>query len=406
MKVDFYFYRGEAISVLVSDDEGNKFIENVTEFCKDWTILIEEAKEGFPSFSFYDQYKNNDVSFFEEYSDIINGENEDYEWFGCINDGYIEFEPEDLENKGEYFAPLLYALKISRAYNYDDEPNNIFIKDNYILFSSDRSFMICSNTKVPFEPNEAQKEIKQVIKKNVSKLNIPENFVFTAEYGTSESKVTDIENALFYNIGNKTFKEKVRENTALYIKRIPSNKIGGSYKYVYNYSSFEQSYSNTKRLWEKPVISEWTDIPLGVINSNTKPTDYFLALKKNNAKIKCHSKGYGGQFGLNIKLKIPRSARYSGIINIMKPMIDGIICAFHFPKGIDLDLICKISKISKELLESCEIACLDERRYVLPYNKNKSIKWDPSDDKLQEIFIEPTYIDGDEFYFSGQLFSI
>ena len=117
MKVDFYFYRGEAISVLVSDNEGNKFIENVTEFCKDWTILIEEAKEGFPSFSYYDRYKNNDVSFFEEYSDIINGENEDYEWFGCINDGYIEFEPEDLENKGEYFAPLLYALKILRTYS-------------------------------------------------------------------------------------------------------------------------------------------------------------------------------------------------------------------------------------------------------------------------------------------------
>jgi len=108
--------------------------------------------------------------------------------------------------------------------------------------------------------------------------------------------------------------------------------------------------------------------------------------------------------GLKIELSIPRTASFTNVVNAMKPMIDGVICAFHTPDGIAVDEVSKLLNINKEVFLSAEKTCLGKRCYISPYRK--SIKWNPQDERLDYVVIEPVIVDDEKFSFSGQLFAI
>ena len=113
MKTDLYFHHDKSICAIVSAKEGYKFVDNIESFCPTWTFLIEEAKTGFDGFPFYDRYKSYDVDFWDQYLDIVEGEDDNYTFLGCIYDGVIDFDSECLTGKGEYFEPLCIAMKLS-----------------------------------------------------------------------------------------------------------------------------------------------------------------------------------------------------------------------------------------------------------------------------------------------------
>ena len=85
-------------------------------------------------------------------------------------------------------------------------------------------------------------------------------------------------------------------------------------------------------------------------------------------------------------------------------MIDGTICAFHTPNGIAVDEVSKLLNIDGEVFLSADKTCLGKWCYINPYRK--SIKWNPQDDRLDYVVIDPVVVDDREFSFSGQLFAI
>ena len=108
--------------------------------------------------------------------------------------------------------------------------------------------------------------------------------------------------------------------------------------------------------------------------------------------------------GLKIELSIPRTASFTNVVNAMKPMIDGVICAFHTPDGIAVDEVSNLLNINKEVFSSAEKTCLGKCCYISPYRK--SVKWNPQDERLDYVVIEPMMVDDKEFSFSGKLFAI
>ncbi len=405
MKTDLYLHHGKSMCAIVSAEEGYKFVDNIESFCPSWTFLIEEAKTGFDSFPFYDRYKNCDVDFWEQYLDIVEGEDDNYTFLGCIYDGVIDFDSECLKGKGEYFVPLYIAMKLSEIYDFHSIHDIIFTKD-YIVLSSDYEVMACSKIKIPFEPNPKQATFRELIQSKLKALRPFGNQILYAQYGCASSQFADVENALFYNLGAASFSGALSKETSVYFQRIQPNEIysfeNWEFQYFYHYSwapKGKHSY-----WWEHELICEWNNIPLGKVNSTSKATDYFLAIKQSQELVKCFEYGNKTTLGLKIKLSIPKTASFTTVISMMKPMIDGVICAFHTPDGIAVDEVSNLLNINKEVFSSTEKTCLGKYCYISPYRK--SVKWNPQDERLDYVVIEPMVVDDKGFSFSGKLFAI
>ena len=405
MKTDLYLHHGKSICAIVSAEEGYKFVDNIEKFCPTWTFLIEEAKAGFDGFPFYDRYSNCDVDFWEQYLDIVEGEDENYTFLGCIYDGVIDFDSECLKGKGGYFEPLYIALKLSETYDFQSIRDIIFTKD-YIVLSSDCEVMACSKIKIPFEPDPKQATFRELIQSKLKALHPFGNQILYAQYGCASSQFTDVENALFYNIGSASFSVALSKETSVYFQRIQPNEIcsfeNWEFQYFYHYSWAPKG--KHRYWWEHELICEWNNVPLGKVNSTSKATDYFLAIKQSSELVKCFEDGNETTLGLKIELSIPRTASFTNVVNAMKPMIDGVICAFHTPDGIAVDEVSNLLNINKEVFSSTEKTCLGKCCYISPYRK--SVKWNPQDERLDYVVIETMMVDDKEFSFSGKLFAI
>lgn len=405
MKTDIYLHHGKHICALVSSEEGYKFVDNIETFCPDWRFLIDDAKTGFCSFPFYDRYKNNDVDFWEQYLGITEGEDDHYAFLGCVYDGFIDFESEHLKEKGEYFAPLFTVAKISEMYDFHSIREIVFTED-YIVLSSDCEVMACSKIKIPFEPNPEQTAFRELMRSKLNALRPFRNQILYAKYGCASSQITDIENALFYNIGAASFGTVLSEETSVYFQRIQPNEIydcvNWDFQYFYHYKWAPKG--KRKNWWEHELICEWNDVPLKKINYTSSAFDYYLAIKQSSELVMCFAEKSKATLGLKIQLFIPRTARFTNVVSTMKPMIDGVICAFHTPEGIEVEEVSKRLNIDKEIFLSTEKTCLGKCCYISPYRK--SVKWNPQDERLDYVLIEPKVVDTESFSFGGQLFAI
>ena len=405
MKTDIYLHHGKYICAIVSGEEGYKFIDNIESFCPNWQFLIDEAKTGFDGFPFYDRYKNHDIDFWDQYLDIVEGRDDDYTFLGCIHNGVIDFDSEHLNDKGDYFEPLRTVVKISEIYDFQSIHDIVFTED-YIVLSSNCEVMACSKIKIPFEPNPAQAAFRELVQSKLKALRPLGNQILYAKYGCALSQFNDVENALFYNIGTTSFSAALSKETSVYFQRIQPNEIysfeNWEFQYFYHYSWAPKG--KHRYWWENELICEWNDVPLKKVNSTSKATDYFLAIKQSPELVNCFEDENEAALGLKIVLSIPRTASFTNIVSIMKPLVDGVICAFHTPDGIAVNEVSELLNVNKEVFSTIEKTCLGKCCYISPYRK--SVKWNPQDERLDYVVIEPVVVDDKEFSFSGKLYAI
>jgi len=280
--------------------------------------------------------------------------------------------------------------------------------ENYILLSSEKELLCSSKIKIPFEPKGETKVLRNAIQKELSLLNPSDNAVFCAEYGDPCSSRSDIENSLFYNLGISHFKNALTQTTPLYFQRKQQNEIRicneDSFTFFYHY--YFTFAKNLCFWWESVPICEWNKIPLNKVCSSTKAFEYFAAIKSHPQSVQCFSKTRKCNLGMKIQLFVPKKARFSNVASVMKPMIDGIISAFHASNKIDVQAVCTILNTDTRLFSSDEKTCLDSYPYVIPHKNTASVIWSPADDRLDYVFVEPIRVDDTTFSFSGKLFSI
>lgn len=405
MKTDIYLHRDRHLCALVSEGNKHKFVDHLESFCDSWQTLLCQAKTGFDAFPFYDRYKHHDVDFWDRYLHIAEGD-EDYEFLGCVYDGVIDFDADRLNGKGEFFAPLRTSLKIADACGFCSIHNIIFTDDSLVL-SSNSEVLACTNIKIPFEPTAEQAAFRDLLRTKLKELQPADKQILRGKYGCPSSQTADVENALFYNIGTAAFRSIAGKKTPVYFERLQPNDLPAfdevAFRYFYHYVLLpggKQTY-----WWEHDLICKWNGIPLAKVCASSKPADYFLAMKQHPDAVTCFADaGNDCKLGLKIRLFIPKTAEFTNIISIMKPMIDGVICAFHAPKDLAAEEVSRRLHISRDIFLSSENTCLGEHCYIRPYAN--SVKWDPQDDRLDYVFIEPVTTDEEAFSFSGQIFAI
>lgn len=181
----------------------------------------------------------------------------------------------------------------------------------------------------------------------------------------------DVENVLFYNVGNARFRRCTREGMSF---RIRKNRPEDGRQFNYHHR-YEMVSADTS------VIEPQLVFHLDALDPQTRPHAVWWRARQG---VRRHLPEQIDKFSLSVSLQAPRTRH--GISDIVKPLLDGIIASFHFqPRGMDplaeSWLAAKLGAGGEQIVRTLSDetgAPLGARKVVFAYRDN--VKWNPADD--------------------------
>lgn len=301
---------------------------------------------------------------------------------------------------------------------FDQDGVTVAPENCYTVKSSSETIYAASKYYIPFEINKSDPHKAQMIQSFSDELTgqinslqiLASREVFIAKYGElGKPRFYDIENMCIYNLGTSTFSHCCPTDIAfseMSIKEIEEcqKKVGArqEQKYFYAYELVlreELEYiCNSKQL-----IAGWSHIDIDTNLANT-PRRYWESIRRQYERVYVHqalSDPIRDYFGLQVTVHLPRQVLPAGI---MKPLLDGVVCAFHGRDSID-DILQIITHDSFDrMVNSAEnnIAVLGNRNYVQLYRDG--FKWNPADERLKFAWVSVVEEDCKP-YIEGKLFA-
>ena len=268
----------------------------------------------------------------------------------------------------------------------------------YSIIKERNMIVASSEERLNFEPKDWRKDFKKDLSNAIKELTSDGGYL-KSKLITVEKDFFDVENVLFYNLGTSSFKKLDTKGVWFSLERGANSH---NKKYVHEYS-FIDSFEEIK----EEIIAEWSNVIIEKPTTTRKPLDYWLSFKQSNS-IKTSCFNYSEEFGLNIEISKPKN-EVLNIINIQKPLLDGIIAAFHEATNIDKEIIeyivSKTQYSSEEIakfVSDNEIAVLPQRDVIQKYREG--IKWNPQDEKCIDVRIIVRETDDKVYKISGCMF--
>ena len=289
--------------------------------------------------------------------------------------------------------------------------------DCFKINSNSEMISAASECYIPFEINKSDPKKAQMIRsfndELVGRINnfqiLMSREVLFAKYGEiGKPRFYDIENMCIYNLGTSTFSNccptdiAFSEMSIQEIKEI-QNKLGATEAQKCYYAYELVLREELERLCNsKQLIAGWSHIDLDTNLANT-PRRYWESIRRQFDRVYVHqslSNPIRDHFGLQVTIHTPRQLLPA---SVMKPLLDGVVCAFHGRDGID-DVLQTLTQDSFDgMVNDAEksIAVLGNRNYVQPYRNG--CKWNPADERLKFAWVSVITEECDP-YFEGKLF--
>lgn len=289
---------------------------------------------------------------------------------------------------------------------------------NYLIKTTEsHTVELWSVKRLSFEPKGWDKEMRNVLKSKISELVPYDNSIFHATYISKKDIYSnfDVENILFYNVGESCFKNICRKEIIFErkIQEPPKHNdknieidlpFYSSYK-IEGYSSHYSTASN---------LAKWNAVRLPNMLHKINPYEVWYLMKKGDIETLKSNKDKGF-VGLKIKIDGPRNFYNCGlnIAKILKPLIDGVVSVFNYYSGFNYKEIASL--ISNKLFEDSTIleemilektnAVLGGKEYI---NKRANwLQWNPSDDLISYAEIIVSYENNaNTWNHSGEIFEL
>lgn len=291
-------------------------------------------------------------------------------------------------------------------------------EDCFVVDSDSEMIAAASECYIPFEINKSDSQKAQMIQsfsdeltERISNLQIvASREVLLAKYGElGEPRFYDIENMCIYNLGTSTFSHCCPTDIAF--SEMPMQEIEASQKKLGATEKQKCYYAYKLVLREeleyicnsKQLIAGWSHINIDTNLANT-PRRYWESIRRQFERVYVHQalcNPIRDHFGLRVTVHLPKQLLPAGVI---KPLLDGIVCAFHGRDGID-DILNTITQdaFDKMVVDAeNSIALLGRRNYVQPYRDG--FKWNPADERLKFAWMS-VVTEECEPYFEGKLFA-
>lgn len=280
--------------------------------------------------------------------------------------------------------------------------------ENYKIVSEDGMVQAFSKKRIPYQPQGWRKELRDALQCALSELNPPaENQCLIASYSGKQNEFFDLENVLFYSIGAASFRQIATNR--IFAKNCSQQTLNESNKeseFPYRYTYKIRDSQTCNDVWVNHVIAaEWEPVSISASFSKNKAIDYWRALREDHDKIKLYQRIPDGLFGIKIKLSVPK-AKTVNLTTVVKPLLDGVICAFHsadYQLQEESSLIAARLGVSAQQFLCTDTDILGEHRFIYPY-RGSSVKWNPQDDRCVAFEIEVERNDDGECSFSGEIY--
>lgn len=266
-----------------------------------------------------------------------------------------------------------------------------------------------SALRLPFEPKGWLYDMREELKRAIKEMNPDDNRILSAAYISSNQDVCDIENILIYNVGSGVFKDVCRKG--LLLER--------SYQNVVSPAGNQESYGHYQRYslvdkmqeplyWkEKRILASWKGIILDKMPA--KPHAYWRLMKEN--QVVAADMAHNGYYGIEIAMQLPVNSA-NNFAGLIKPMLDGIIAAFHSYCGNQLvEISRRLASVLPNQAEEISTMLLDEKLNVLgsrclvhPFGN--FVQWNPSDDKCVVIKLVKKFVPEDRISMDGRMFAV
>lgn len=285
---------------------------------------------------------------------------------------------------------------------------------SYTINSNSKLVSVVSDFYVPFEPKRTNKEIREKvicllndIKSSIKNLVVEEDELLLASYSESDKyRFYDVENMLFYNIGTSTFSNCCKTQLAFIgdEQRFSQDKTpirNNDNKHSYFYKIVKAN--ETKDLIDKKeIVAYWKDVDVN-LEIPQSAMRYYSAIRESATKINIKSsldKNFQ-LFGMKIDVTMPNKNLPA---SIMKPMLDGLICAFHGEEGNAQNTLNLMFGNHTGQKYGCNdnLNIFGKRQYVDVYRGVNSYKWNPEDERLQFAWI--TVNKGEKAKISGKIY--
>lgn len=282
--------------------------------------------------------------------------------------------------------------------------------DNYKIISTDGMVQVFSKERIPYQPQDWRKEFRDALRCALSQLKpSTESQYLIASYCGTGTGSFDLENVLFYNIGSAPFRP-FAANLILAKdcshQETKTTDEGAEFPHRYVYKIYDSE--NQMDFWGKHTLAaEWESLSVPVSLSINKAVVYWRALRENPEKVHSYHKLQSSNFGVKIKLSVPKTKTVN-LTSVVKPMLDGVICAFHSADQClqkESSLIASRLGVPKQQLLSSDNDILGPHRFIYPYREN-SVKWNPRDNHCLAFEIEAEHNNDGGCRFSGGIYDL
>ena len=282
--------------------------------------------------------------------------------------------------------------------------------ENCKIISTDGMVQVFSKERISYQPQDWRKEFRDALRCALSQLKTSaENQYLIASYCGTGTGSFDLENVLFYNIGSAPFRQFAAnrifaENRFHQGTNTTDEEVEFPHRYVYKICD---SQSPTDFWGNYTLAAEWEFLSIPVSLSSNKAVVYWRALKENPGKVHSYHRIPDSNFGVKIKLSVPKTKTVN-LTTVIKTMLDGVICAFHSADQClqkESGLIASRLEVPKQQLLSTDNDILGVCRFIYSYRGN-SVKWNPQDNRCFAFEIEVEHNDDGVCRFSGEIYDL
>lgn len=293
------------------------------------------------------------------------------------------------------------------------EANKRFENEICQIFGDDEKVLAFSKQWIPFE---TRKEgigagigaFKTALRNAISGLRAKNNGMLCGKYGTTAPVKTcfDLENVLFYNIGNKPLSGLTAGGIAFSMMGNAEaetlrreHEVPPEFCHTYLYSVKNEDITPSE---SGLTLAGWKPFPCGKLTGKNA-ADFWKLFKSEKTDVYPPEPDIKLQsplcFALFLTITKPKGTLFR-VQSVMKPLLDGLICSLHSASEDMGDTSVYAEKLHCDPSYFQTEGVLGEREFLRSY-RNNSLKWDPADDRCKKAMIRVQ--EGENWTISGEV---
>jgi len=207
--------------------------------------------------------------------------------------------------------------------------------------------------------------------------------MLVSEFATDELHLFDVENVLLYNVGLDAFRSSGRDGVRFQRREWESAPHGLQGAHCYHRYVTGAAATGVAQS-SGVVLARWRGVPCDAFAREASASVGWLTMRTAEAEVFGPARP-GARFEIRLTLQVPREATASAV-QLLKPLLDGVISAFHDYVGPDLDrMSLRLAEALREeqsrvrsLLVGSGLAVLGPRRVIAGWGEGT--QWNPADD--------------------------